>query len=106
MHHHPAPFGTPLVDNYLLENREEFWAAIKNSPVKLIICGHVHGDYSLTINKVRIESAPATCFQFKKGTSILEVDNHIGYKIHRFCYNIAHSKAETWMEPENVGQIL
>ena len=106
MHHHPAPFGTPLIDDYLLENSDEFWNTIKKSSVKMILCGHVHGDYSLMINNVLIESAPATCFQFKKGASSIELENHIGYKIHRFYYNNTQSKSEIWTEPAYVNQIL
>lgn len=42
MHHHPARVGTPLIDNYILKNRNEFWGIIAGTNVKLIICGHVH----------------------------------------------------------------
>lgn len=103
MHHHPTPFNTPLIDNYILENHDELWSTIKNSSVKMIMCGHVHGDYSFTENNIQIESAPATCFQFKKGTSESEFENEIGYKIHYFCHNNVQSESEIWMEPTYVN---
>jgi 3',5'-cyclic-AMP phosphodiesterase len=103
MHHHPSPFNSPLIDSYILENHDELWSTIINSTVKMIICGHVHGDYSITKNNILIESAPATCFQFKKGVSDLILENSIGYKIHYFCYNNVHSESEIWMEPDCVN---
>jgi len=103
MHHHPIEFNTPLIDSYILENRNVFWSAIKKSNVKVVLCGHVHGDYGFDINNIRIESAPATCFQFKKGASNLELEKNIGYKIHYFGYNIVKSQSDIWMEPSHVS---
>jgi Icc protein len=103
MHHHPTPFNTPLIDSYILENHAELWSTIKDSTVKMIMCGHVHGDYSFTKNSIQIESAPATCFQFKKGASNLALENSIGYKIYYFCRNNVQSESETWMEPTYVS---
>ena len=99
MHHHPTPFNTPLIDNYILENHAVFWKTINESNVKVILCGHVHGDYSLTASNIQIESAPATCFQFKKGTSSVVLENYIGYKIHYLCYNDIQSRSVVWTEP-------
>ena len=103
MHHHPIPFNTPLIDSYTLENHDELWSTIKDSTVKMIMCGHVHGDYSFTENNIQIESAPATCFQFKKGASTLAIENNIGYKIHYFCHNNVHSESDIWIEPTYVN---
>ncbi len=106
MHHHPTPFNTPLIDNYILENRDIFWRVIDNSSVKIVLCGHVHGDYSLSINNVQIESAPATCFQFKKGSLTMVLENNIGYKIYYFDCNGVRSKSEIWMEQTHVNKTI
>lgn len=82
MHHHPIPVNTPLIDNYILKNNHELWNVIEGSQVELIICGHVHGDYSLKHGNVSIETSPATCLQWEKGSSDLKIVKKIGYKIY------------------------
>src|SRR3990167_8569308 len=82
MHHHPAPVGTPLIYNYILQNTKDFWDILAITKVELIICGHVHGDYSFKHNNVMIESSPATCLQWEKETKNLKTDMKIGYKIY------------------------
>src|SRR5205823_9884650 len=67
MHHHPTPVGTPLIDNYILKNSKDFWDIVIGTNVRLIICGHVHGDYQLEYNNIMIESSPVTCLQWIKG---------------------------------------
>ncbi|MBA2711277.1 MAG: metallophosphoesterase [Tatlockia sp.] len=96
MHHHPVSLGTPLIDKYFINNQEELWKIIGNTKVELAICGHVHGDYTLHHNNVKVESAPATCFQFKKGSTTLEIENLVGYKTHYFELGNHRSKSVIW----------
>ena len=96
MHHHPAPVGTPLIDNYILENATDFWSIVTGTNVKLIICGHVHGDYQFKFNGIQIESSPATCLQWEKGTKVMKVDKKIGYKVYHFNSNGYSAVAKTW----------
>lgn len=84
MHHHPAPVGTPLIDNCILQNHKDFWDIVSGTKVELIICGHVHGDYQFIYNNIMIETSPATCLQWEKGSKDLKVDMKIGYKIYHF----------------------
>lgn len=96
MHHHPIETKTPLVDNYILRNNDEFWKIVEKYPhVKLVICGHVHGDYHLHHQHIDIEIAPATCLQWKKGAKELDIENKIGYKIYQL--NNEGYKAETYL---------
>jgi Icc protein len=96
MHHHPTVVGTPLVDNYILENRNEFWSIVTRAQVELIICGHVHGDYKLKYNNIMIESAPASCLQWEKGTKDLKIDARIGYKIYYFGLDGYSATSRIW----------
>ena len=96
MHHHPAPVGTPLIDHYILKNNAAFWEIVTGTKVELIICGHVHGDYAFKYNNIMIESAPATCFQWEKGTTDLRIDPHIGYKIYYFDAHTYNSTSTIW----------
>jgi Icc protein len=67
MHHHPIATMTPLIDEYMLRNNEFFLEMIEKFPlVKLIICGHVHGDYQMIYKNIKIEASPSTCMQWKK----------------------------------------
>ncbi|KAF3997106.1 metallophosphoesterase [Glaciimonas immobilis] len=85
MHHHPYPVNTPLVDECMLQNDENFFRLItETEQIKLIICGHVHGDYKILNKNHVLETCPATCFQWNKGTDNVEIENRSGFKIHRF----------------------
>ena len=82
MHHHPVKVGTPLVDNCMLQENHLLLEILnKNKEIKLVICGHAHGDYQVKHNEYMIEVCPATCFQWKKGTSSLEKEDKRGFKI-------------------------
>lgn len=96
MHHHPAPVGTPLIDNYILQNNKDFWDIVTGTKVKLVICGHVHGDYQFENNNVMIESSPATCLQWEKGANDLKTDMKIGYKIYFFEQDGYRAMAKMW----------
>lgn len=87
MHHHPIPVKTPLIDKFILENRDKLLEIIAQSQINLLICGHVHHDYSLRYGDLNLEASPATCFQFKKGCKRLSIENKIGYKIYHFLSN-------------------
>lgn len=87
MHHHPIEVSTPIVDEYILKNKDDFWKIISNHRVNIIICGHVHGDYSLKYKNTCIEASPATCFQWTKSSTELHLENKIGYKIYYFKSN-------------------
>jgi len=88
MHHHPVPVATPLMDECMLKNNQDFLNVLAgNSEIKLIICGHVHGDYKILLNDKFLETCPATCFQWEKGTSIVKPENSRGFKIFNFSEN-------------------
>lgn len=85
MHHHPHPISTPLVDACMLQKASNFLMQIKkHQEIKLIICGHVHGDYQISYDGLMIEACPATSFQWKKGASTLLTENKRGFKCFKF----------------------
>lgn len=100
MHHHPAPVGTPLIDHYILKNKKEFWDIVTGTHVELIICGHVHGDYQFKHNDIMIESSPATCLQWVKGTKDLKIDKRIGYKVYHFDRDGYRATTKMWYSDE------
>lgn len=86
MHHHLLKVNTPLVDKYIIENKELFFEALSTikKKISLIICGHVHGDYDISENGIRMISSPATCLQWKKGTSDPFVEDRGGFTLWEF----------------------
>ncbi len=85
MHHHPYPVATPLVDNCMLQESEQFLVQMNNTKeIKLIICGHVHGAYQISREKHTLESCPATCFQWKTGTDKVVTEDKRGFKVFDF----------------------
>lgn len=101
MHHHPISVSTPLIDEYILKNNADFWDVVAKTRVKLIICGHVHNDYTLNHMNISLESGPATCFQFVKGADKLEIEHLIGYKKYNFINNQYNAQSFLW-NPKNV----
>lgn len=92
MHHHPYPVATPLVDACMLQQADDFLEQIKQHPeIKLMMCGHVHGDYQMAYGKQMIEACPATSFQWKKGTSTSETEKRRGFKYFAFNAEAYHA---------------
>lgn len=91
MHHHPIPVGTPLIDNFILQNGDDLLKAIKNSAASTIMCGHVHGQYDIIKDNIRLISSPASCLQFKKGSSELLVEDVGGLTLWKFSKNMCFS---------------
>lgn len=96
MHHHPTPVGTPLIDHYILRNTKDFWDIVTKAKVELVICGHVHGDYTIQHNDTMIESSPATCLQWEKGAKDLKIDKKIGYKVYHFDRDGYRATVKVW----------
>lgn len=93
MHHHPIKTGTELIDHYILENTEEFWNVLDRYPnINHVICGHVHGDYTLYRKNVTVHMAMASCLQFKKGMDKMIVENISGCKLYKFTHDSVFSE--------------
>ncbi|MGK2894509.1 metallophosphoesterase family protein [Klebsiella michiganensis] len=87
-HHHILPVGTQLVDECMVLNTDELLKVLdENKSVKLVMCGHVHGDYKITRGHYCMETSPATCFQWIKETKTPHVIHSIGYKVFTFHSN-------------------
>jgi Icc protein len=97
MHHQPIDVGTPLIDRLNIKNANILsTSAFRDSRIKIILFGHVHNDYEFKLNNTVYSSAPATCFQFKKGASKLEIEYNVGYKIYTFEADTFYSNTQ-WL---------
>lgn len=82
MHHHPVPMKSTWIDEIPLVNGDEFFEVLdRHHNVKAVLWGHVHQEYDVERNGVRLLSSPATCFQFapRKKKFALE-DTPAGYR--------------------------
>jgi len=75
LHHHPVPVGSRWLDGVALDDADEFLAVIDAAPrVRGVLWGHVHQVHDSTRRGVRYLGTPSTCFQFRPGTLVPEVD--------------------------------
>jgi 3',5'-cyclic AMP phosphodiesterase CpdA len=75
LHHHPVPVGSRWLDGVALDDAAEFLAVIDAAPrVRGVLWGHVHQVHDSTRRGVRYLGTPSTCFQFRPGTLVPEVD--------------------------------
>ena len=77
LHHHPVPVGSPWIDRIALRNADALFATLDRHPAKLrgVVFGHIHQDFQVERNGVRLIGAPATCIQFAPRTDRLIVDD-------------------------------
>ncbi len=91
MHHHPYETGVARFDRVNLRNLADFQNIIQNTKVRLVTFGHVHNYYSMTLNSILYESAPAVSFQLKQKGADLVVENKYGFKELLFSATAVHS---------------
>jgi Icc protein len=65
-HHPPLQIDCAWLDPQRIKNGEEFLSSLSTcSNIKLLLCGHVHQEWSADFNGIPILSTPSTCIQFK-----------------------------------------
>jgi len=76
LHHHPLLVGSAWLDQHTLQDANEFWGVIgKHSNVRGVLCGHVHQDFDVLHQGVRVIATPSTCVQFKPNSADFALDN-------------------------------
>lgn len=75
LHHPPVPVGSRWIDELGLTNAADFFAVVDRHPhVRAILWGHIHQEFDVVRNGVRLLSAPSTCFQFRPGADDFTLD--------------------------------
>jgi Icc protein len=65
-HHPPVSIDCAWLDPQRIKNGDDFLNNVTSIPsVKLMLCGHIHQEWSAEYNGVPIMSTPSTCIQFK-----------------------------------------
>jgi Icc protein len=78
LHHHPIKLGSPLMDQYWLNNADSFWNVVTQYAHKVawVACGHVHQEFSTQKDKeILFFTTPSTSMQFKPRMTKLEFDD-------------------------------
>jgi Icc protein len=76
LHHHPVLIGSSWMDGMRLANPEplfEILDAYEN--VQAVLWGHIHQEFSLQRNGVRLLGSPSTCLQFVPGATQFDPDD-------------------------------
>ena len=74
IHHPPTKINSKWLDEIALQNKDEFLQIIKKSfQNTLLLFGHVHQEFDLQKNKLRILATPSTCYQFKVNTDVMQL---------------------------------
>ena len=75
LHHQPLPVGSAWLDTMELDNGDAFFSILdRHSNVRAVIWGHVHQDFEMERNGVRLMSAPSTCIQFTPNHDAFQID--------------------------------
>lgn len=78
IHHHFIKTGG-IIDNWILDNHEEFCKHIQKFHLKAVFHGHVHNGYKKQLGTIDIFATPSTCIQFAL-TPKLNLESIIGYQ--------------------------
>ncbi|WP_256527339.1 3',5'-cyclic-AMP phosphodiesterase [Gilvimarinus sp. DA14] len=82
LHHQPVAVGSEWIDQYIVRNHAEFFAALESqSQVKAVCWGHVHQTFERLLDERLLLATPSTCVQFKPGCDDFTVDTQMpGYR--------------------------
>ncbi|CCN35553.1 cyclic 3',5'-adenosine monophosphate phosphodiesterase [Vibrio nigripulchritudo ATCC 27043] len=76
LHHHPVLVGSHWLDQHSLKDADAFWSILsKYDKVEAVLCGHVHQDFDVIYQGVRVVATPSTCVQFKPNSDDFALDN-------------------------------
>lgn len=83
MHHPCVDCGTVWLDPMKIENGDRLLEMLERFPqVKLLLCGHIHQQFSKQLQHATLLAAPSTCFQFTPGALEFSLDKRApGYRI-------------------------
>lgn len=79
IHHHFIKTGG-IIDNWIIDNFDEFCNEVQKFDLKAIFHGHVHNGYIKKLGNTIVYSTPSTCIQFAL-TKELNLEPIIGYQI-------------------------
>lgn len=77
LHHNVLLSGSKWLDQHCLQNHQEFWQRLGKYPqVKAVLGGHIHQDFDLSYQGVRVLATPSTCIQFLPHSTDFALDSN------------------------------
>ena len=80
--HHPLkPIGSKWIDKHVCENSELLLNALKSySDLSFnIFSGHVHQEFYLEMDNIKIYTTPSTCYQFEALSDEFKIEEELSY---------------------------
>ena len=75
LHHPPVLINSAWMDAMALINAEEIFSVVDDfDHVRAIIWGHIHQEFKLDRNNVKLLGTPSTCLQFKPESDVFAID--------------------------------
>jgi 3',5'-cyclic AMP phosphodiesterase CpdA len=63
-HHHVAPCGAAWLDDFIADDVDRFWAALRGKHVLGVLSGHIHMTTETVVEGIPALTVRSTCFQF------------------------------------------
>lgn len=75
LHHPPFSIDSDWMDAIALENAAEFWQICDRHPqIRIVLCGHIHQEFSAMRGPIQCLGTPSTCVQFLPKVKDFAVD--------------------------------
>jgi len=94
--HHHFIANESILDNWILDNSQEFCNRLQANPIQAVFHGHVHNGYTKKLGNINVYANPATCVQFAL-SKVLKIEPVIGYRV----LNLTENSYETHVYHEN-----
>jgi 3',5'-cyclic-AMP phosphodiesterase len=65
-HHHVAPCGAAWLDEFIADDVDRFWAALRGKRVLGVLSGHIHMKTETVVEGIPVLTVRSTCFQFAR----------------------------------------
>jgi 3',5'-cyclic AMP phosphodiesterase CpdA len=65
-HHHVAPCGVAWLDDFLADDVDRFWDALRGKRVLGVLSGHIHMTTETVVEGIPVLTVRSTCFQFAR----------------------------------------
>jgi Icc protein len=63
-HHHVAPCGAAWLDEFIADDVDRFWGALRGKNVLGVLSGHIHMTTETVVEGIPVLTVRSTCFQF------------------------------------------
>jgi 3',5'-cyclic-AMP phosphodiesterase len=65
-HHHVAPCGAAWLDEFIADDVDRFWGALRGKNVLGVLSGHIHMTTETVVEGIPVLTVRSTCFQFAR----------------------------------------